>query len=151
MKRVSGETLTRHTGWKRGDLYWQVAHYTITSIILLQPAMKKVIINIPPLNRVAAAKALRKQLSYLKRFIESFDFINMQPDSTTITGGLPANAISQVLSEPGKQYAIYIYRGEKANLELLLPPGNYECEWLNTLTGKYYGKTLIKHTTKRQP
>jgi len=92
------------------------------------------------------SETLRKQLSYLKRFIESFDFINMRPDSTAITGGLPTNAISQVLSEPGKQYAIYLYRGERVNLELLLPEGDYECEWLNTLTGKYYEKTLLKHT-----
>src|SRR5688572_22831402 len=89
--------------------------------------------------------ALRKQLSYLKRFIESFDFLNMRPDSTTITGGLPANALAQTLSETGKQYAVYIYRGEKVILELSLPPGNYEVEWLNTLTGNYYGKALIKH------
>ena len=151
MKRVSGAILTQHTGWKRGDLYWQVAHYTITSIIHLPPVLKKVIINIPQPSRVAAADALRKQLSYLKRFIESFDFLNMRPDSTTITGGLPANALAQTLSEAGKQYAIYLYRGEKVNLELLLPPGNYEVEWLNTLTGNYYGKTLIKHKRVRQP
>ena len=91
------------------------------------------------------SKALRKQLGYLKHFIERFDFINMRPDSTTITGGLPANAIAQVLSENGKQYAIYIYRGEKANLELVLPAGIYEIEWLDTLTGKYYGKKSLKH------
>jgi len=90
--------------------------------------------------------ALRNQLSYLKRFIESFNFIKMRPDSTTITGGLPANAVSQTLSEPGKQYAIYIYGGIQANLELMLPAGTYQVEWLNTLTGKYYGKTLLKHT-----
>jgi hypothetical protein len=91
------------------------------------------------------SKALRKQLSYLKRFMESFDFINMRPDSTTVTGGLPSDAISQVLSEPGKQYAIYLYRGDKVNLELLLPAGNYECEWLNTLTGKYSDKSFLKN------
>jgi hypothetical protein len=82
----------------------------------------------------------------LKRFIERFDFIKMRPDTTTITGGVPVNALAQVLSENGKQYAIYIYRGEKANLELVLPAGNYEIEWLDPLTGNYYGKKSIKHT-----
>lgn len=90
--------------------------------------------------------ALRKQLSYLKRFIERFNFINMRPDSVTITAGLPANAVCQTLSEAGKQYAIYIYRGNQLNLELALPPGIYQLEWLNTLTGKYSGRKLLKHT-----
>ena len=92
------------------------------------------------------SKALRKQLSYLKRFIEAFDFISMSPDSTTLTGDLPPNAIAQVLSESGKQYAIYLYRGEKANLELSVPAGNYELEWLDTLSGRYYGKKSVKDT-----
>ncbi|MEP7371867.1 MAG: hypothetical protein ABI675_00675 [Chitinophagaceae bacterium] len=90
--------------------------------------------------------ALRKQLSYLKHFIESFNFINMRPDSITITGGIPANTVSQTLSEPGKQYAVYIFGGTQANLELELPAGTYKLEWLNTLTGKYSGKTLLKQT-----
>lgn len=90
--------------------------------------------------------ALRKQLSYLKQFMERFNFINMRPDSTAITGGVPANAVTQTFSEPGKQYAIYIYRGTQVNLELMLPAGTYQLEWLNTLTGKYSDKKLIKHT-----
>ena len=88
--------------------------------------------------------ALRKQLSYLKQFIESFNFITMRPDSITITGVLPANTVSQTLSEPGKQYAIYVFGGTQINLELELPSGTYQLEWLNTLTGKYSGKKLLK-------
>ena len=70
----------------------------------------------------------------------------MRADSTTIAGGVPANAVSQTLSEPGKQYAIYVYGGTQAKLELTLPAGTYQVEWLNTLNGKYYSKTLLKHT-----
>lgn len=88
--------------------------------------------------------AFRKQVSYLKKFVEGFDFIKMKPDSTTITGGVPAGAVTQALSEPGKQYAIYIYGGHRASLQLMLPKGDYEVEWLNTLTGKYSAKTLLK-------
>jgi hypothetical protein len=88
---------------------------------------------------------LRNQLGWLKRFMESFDFINMRPDSTTVTGGLPGNAVAQTLSETGKQYAIYIYGGRRVDLELELPRGNYTAEWLNTLTGQYSGKRSLKH------
>lgn len=100
----------------------------------------------PPTQPGGGSKALRKQLGYLKRFIERFDFINMRPDSTTVTGGLPVHATAQVLCESGKQYAIYIYRGEQVNLELTLPAGSYEIEWFDTLTGKYFRKKSLKHT-----
>jgi hypothetical protein len=89
--------------------------------------------------------ALRGQLSILKRFVEGFDFIRMRPDSTTITGALPAHAVAQVLSEKGKQYAVYIYGGRQVNLQLLLPPGIYTAEWLNTLTGDYHDKKILNH------
>jgi hypothetical protein len=41
-----------------------------------------------------------------------------------------------VLSEKGKQYAVYIFGGEQTNLLLTLPAGTYQTEWMNTLTGK---------------
>jgi hypothetical protein len=89
--------------------------------------------------------ALREQLGRLKQFMESFDFIRMRPDSTTITGDLPAHAVAQVLSEKGKQYAVYIYGGGQVNLQLMLPAGVYNVEWLNTLTGDYHHKKILKH------
>ena len=99
----------------------------------------------PPTQPGGGSAAFRRQISYLKHFIESFDFIRMRPDSTTLTGGLPENAIAQVLSETGKQYAVYIYGGRKVTLQLMLPAGDYTVEWLNTLTGKYTEKKLLKH------
>lgn len=89
--------------------------------------------------------ALRKQLGYLKKFIEGFDFTHMQPDSTTVTGGLAAGAISETLAEAGKQYAIYVFGGTQANLQLQLPKGRYNVEWFNTLTGVYGSGTTLKH------
>jgi len=90
--------------------------------------------------------AFRNQVSYLKHFIEGFTFINMSPDSTTITGGVPANAVTQTLSQPARQYAVYIYGGTQANLQLNLPKGNYALRWFNTLTGQYTTKQTIKHS-----
>lgn len=89
--------------------------------------------------------ALRKQLGYLKKFMDGFDFTKMQPDSTTVTGGLPDNVVTQTLAEPGKQYAIYVYGGKQVNLQLKLPAGRYQVEWFNTLTGKYTNKNDISH------
>jgi len=86
---------------------------------------------------------LRKQLQYLKQFIDRFQFIRMSPDSTFIAGGLSTNAVAQVLSEGGKQYAVYIYGNTREPLELNLPTGKYEAEWMHPVSGRYEKKKKL--------
>jgi len=77
---------------------------------------------------------LRKQLSYLKKFIERFDFIKMKPDSALVADtSLRWNA----LSEKGKQYAVYFIDDKLTNVSLNLPSGKYNATWIHPLTGKY--------------
>jgi hypothetical protein len=94
--------------------------------------------------------ALREQLAILKQFLESFQFIKMAPEPTlvkSVSGGFAARA----LSEPEKQYAIYVHaplpkkpenleshrrRNASVTLELELPKGEYRAEWVSTMTGK---------------
>jgi Putative collagen-binding domain of a collagenase len=80
---------------------------------------------------------LRRQLSCLKKFISGFEFIYMQPDSTVITNNVPQGVKAYVLAEQQKQYAIYIFGRNKASLEINIPKGSYNVEWLNPVTGKY--------------
>jgi hypothetical protein len=81
----------------------------------------------------------------LKKFIESFDFVNMKPDTTVYSGGLSGKNKVTVLAEPGKQYAIYWMGGKQVNLELNLPAGHYSLEWMNPLTGKKEKKISLNH------
>ncbi|MEX2233650.1 MAG: hypothetical protein WD824_15910 [Cyclobacteriaceae bacterium] len=78
--------------------------------------------------------ALRKQLSYLQKFISSFDYLRMKPDTTTILNSIELKGL-QVLSEPGKQYGIYISGKGPFNFQLSIPAGTYEVEFLDPLTG----------------
>ena len=78
----------------------------------------------------------RRQMKFLKQFIQSLDFIRMKPDNSVIKGGLPNHAHARALVEPGKQYAIYLFGGTQANLELDIPAGTYRLEWLHPLTGQ---------------
>jgi len=87
--------------------------------------------------------ALRKQLSYLKDFMYHFDFIRMRPDS--MMNIKAPQTRSYGLSEPGKQYAIYFRSARELNVEMMLPPGNYQLEWLNPVTGIKDKKIVIKH------
>ncbi len=87
----------------------------------------------------------RKQLEILKDFINSFDFIRMKPDNSIIKDGIPNKATARALVQPGKGYAIYINGGNKSDLVVELPRGEYRAEWLNTKTGKFDKKETFRH------
>jgi len=90
--------------------------------------------------------AFRKQLSYLKKFMNSFDFVNMKPDTTVFSGEISGKNKVFVLSEPGRQYAIYWMGGKQVNPEFNIPTGNYSLEWVNPLTGKIEKKEKLIHS-----
>ena len=88
----------------------------------------------------------RKQLSFLRSFLESFDFVKMKPDLTIVSHapGLDWQAIST----PGKQYA-FIFVGEGAGwVKLNLPNGNYQFEWISPFTGEVLDKGQFKPPSK---
>ncbi|MES2456711.1 MAG: cellulase family glycosylhydrolase [Bacteroidota bacterium] len=89
--------------------------------------------------------ALRKQLGFLQHFMRSIDFINMQPDLTFVKTAFSKNARVQALVNPGRQYALYLYGEQKKELELELPAGKYQIQWMNTLTGAWEGHHNVSH------
>ncbi|MGK2863018.1 MAG: cellulase family glycosylhydrolase [Chitinophagaceae bacterium] len=89
---------------------------------------------------------LRRQLGFLKKFLYRFDFLHMHPDSTLISKGLPEKMIPYALTEAGKQYAFYFYSSVGKQVEITLPSGTYEFEWMDPLTGKYSKKKRLNHS-----
>lgn len=76
----------------------------------------------------------RKQLTYLRGFIESFDFVKMAPDYNVISHapGVEVQAISQ----PGSQYAM-VFTGVASDfVKLNLPKGKYNFEFVSPYTGQ---------------
>src|SRR5262249_60991742 len=57
------------------------------------------------------------------------------PGGGVVRGGLPPKGRARVLAEPGRQYALYLHGGPRADLALALPPGRYRAEWLDPITG----------------
>jgi hypothetical protein len=78
--------------------------------------------------------ALRRQLGILRAFLNGFDLAKLKPDRGVVKGGAPGNF--RVLAERGKQYAIYLDGGDRAELQVDLPAGDYAAEWIDTKTGK---------------
>ncbi len=102
---------------------------------------------------------LRRQLSVLKRFLESFDFIRMRPDHKTVRAVEP-KLTHYMLSQPGRQYAAYFHvplphrpkrledhlrSGVRLRLRLALPAGRYRVEWVDSLTGRVLRQEHLKH------
>jgi hypothetical protein len=76
---------------------------------------------------------LRHQLHILSQFLQSFSVVDLRPDTRTVKH--TAGATARVLSNPGKQYAIYLDGSGPTELTLELPRGQYSCEWVNVKTG----------------
>ncbi len=86
----------------------------------------------------------RKQLEILRDFINNFDFIKMRPDNSVVKE-LPDNVTAQVLSEPGRAYALYINGSGLKNLTIEIPPGSYMHEWIDTRVAKMLSAKALTH------
>jgi hypothetical protein len=91
----------------------------------------------------------RKQLSILKRFVESFDFLKMKPDNAPVK--VPDGASAYVLAEPGKQYAIYLRGASGKKIGIQLPAGTYQGEWVDTKSGDSRGGFLLTPSESGTP
>ena len=81
---------------------------------------------------------LRKQLAFLRGFIESLDFVKMQPDFDVVAHS-PGMQV-QAISEHGKQYAMVFTGVSTKSVKLKLPKGKFNFEFVSP----YSGKTLKK-------
>ncbi len=76
---------------------------------------------------------LRRQLAVLKNFMHGFSFVDMYPDRSVVKKA--PGVYTYVLAETGKQYAVFVNGGEACELDVLLPEGSYEAEWIDTKNG----------------
>lgn len=84
-------------------------------------------------------------LRNLKRFLDSFDFIEMVPDRGFVVSGIDRETHYRGLSQYGKQYALYIHHSEggggsaytvtpghyQERLVLSLRAGQYKADWID--------------------
>ncbi|GAB3265697.1 hypothetical protein GCM10027347_33620 [Larkinella harenae] len=137
--RGTADSTYRKEGWEfllaGGSLYNNL-DYSFTSVApdgTYKPG---------PKSPGGGSPAFRQQLSYLKDFMDHLNFINMKPDTVLVSGPLPERVRVHVLSEPGKQYAFYIYNGnhpkqpEPLTVALNLPAGRYTITYVDPETGQ---------------
>ncbi len=110
--------------------------------------------ELPPTQPGGGNRTLRNQLKILKDFINSFNFVKMNPDNSIIKDIEPSYIKGRALTELGNAYAVYlrfaeskdeIYSETDAKVKIDLPKGAYKLEWVNTKTGNIENSQNINH------
>jgi hypothetical protein len=98
-----------------------------------------------PAGDTPESNEFKRYLQSLAKFIGGFDLARMRQDRGVLAGGLPAGSFARAISEPGKQYAVYIHHSTYAegrrfyqpgetphqlDLMLDLPAGAFRVEWV---------------------
>ena len=108
------------------------------------------------------------QLKVLRKFIESFRFADMKLDQSFVKGGITKDSFVRVISEPGRQYAMYIHHSKygcwywepmkmgscynvitgnyQEDLILNFEKGNFLLEWIDPSSGKIIQTESINHS-----
>src|SRR6185436_7352039 len=92
-------------------------------------------------------RVLRKQLRVLHEFMDSLDFIHMQPDRNAVAIP-PHPGRCYALVKPGESIAVYVHSPRKeprAGALLDLPRGRWRAEWLHPATGEWEPTGIIDH------
>ena len=87
--------------------------------------------------------SLRRQLRILSDFLGKFSLAGLTPDQQTVKHA--AGNYARALSNPGREYAIYLDGNGPAEILLQLPAGEYLGAWINTKTGEAEGLERFRH------
>jgi len=111
-----------------------------------------------PAGRDGNNEKVLSALQRLRDFIEGFDFLRMGRDASTVVGGVPADAFARCISEPGRQYALYIHHSILREGKYItcpgsyqhgilfdLPAGRYAAEWLDPGCGLVVSREQFRH------
>lgn len=89
--------------------------------------------DLKPNGPGGGSPALRRQLHVLVDFMRSLDLPDLHPDFETVRHA--TGTIARVLSDPGREYGIYLDGDGPAEVTLHLPAGRYSVSWVNVETG----------------
>ncbi len=98
-------------------------------------------------------------LRHLGEFMANFEFTRMHPDDSFVLEGGAKGIYARMLSEAGRQYALYMHHSERKggcyeavpgsygdSLQLDLPAGKYQAEWVDPASGSIVASRSIAHS-----
>jgi hypothetical protein len=89
--------------------------------------------DLEPNGPGGGSPTFRHQLKILREFLNNFSLVDLRPDTTAVKHA--AGVVAHALSNPGREYAIYLDGNGPTDLTLTLPAGEYRAEWFSTKTG----------------
>ena len=89
--------------------------------------------DLEPNGPGGGSPTFRHQLRILREFLTKFSIVDLRPDTTTVKHA--TGVVAHALSNPGREYAIYLDGNGPTELTLTLSAGDYKVEWFNTKTG----------------
>lgn len=81
--------------------------------------------TINPSAKDCGNEPVLQSLQVLMHFMKGFDFIRMSRKPAFILGNPAEGTYVRGISEPGKQYAVYIHHSKNQNVKYIVQPGNY--------------------------
>jgi hypothetical protein len=99
-------------------------------------------------------------LKNLKRFMEELDFSHMRADLSYLANWMPPGVFCRGMSEPGNRYVLYLHHsrhnGDGSSyivtpgtytvaLELDIPAGTYNVEWVDPASGSLVRSERVPH------
>ena len=117
-----------------------------------------------PAGKTPQNERVLRALENLKHFMDGFNFVRMAPDKGFLVSGVSAPQYHRALSEPGKQYALYLHHSSEKvggsytvvpgdyheELVLNLPAGHYRADWVAPETGSILGSLDLIHKGGRR-
>ncbi len=100
--------------------------------------------DLEPNGPGGGSPALRHELHILVDFLQGLSLADLQPYSRSVKHA--AGVAARVLSNPGKEYAIYLDGNGATDLSLDLPAGRYAGEWVNVRTGSIEKSEKFQHS-----
>jgi hypothetical protein len=88
---------------------------------------------------------LRSQLRLLAEFLRGFEIVHLKPARQIVKGGVSQEVGYQVLAEVRRQYAVYLPSVKGVTLEIDLPRGRYQGEWLDAVSGTRIKLAAFQH------
>ena len=87
--------------------------------------------------------ALRRQLRVLSEFLRGFSLVDLRPDARVVKHA--SGVVAHAMSNPGREYGVYLDGSGSSEVTLELPAGEYSCEWVNVETGAISGRENFRH------
>ena len=96
-----------------------------------------------PKSPGGGSPALRRQLWFLREFLETLPLAGMKPARELVQHAPGAEAVA--MAKAGDAYVVYLTGSGGSDLVLEVPPGEYEAEWWNPEDGRRLASAVVRH------